>query len=91
MAAYLSEHPGLDGLTSAAAVRAAIAADVAPGAMSELAVADDLALGRLVAIPVPDIDLTRTLRSLWRQGNNPPAGPARSLVSLATRLTNSHR
>jgi len=61
LAAYLSVHPGLDGLASAGAVRAAIAADVAPAAMRELAVADDVALGRLVAIPVPDIDLTLTI------------------------------
>ncbi|KAA0025099.1 LysR family transcriptional regulator [Antrihabitans cavernicola] len=72
-------------LASAAAVRAAIAAGAAPGAMSDLAVADDLALGRLVAVPVADLDLTRKLRAVWRDGSQPPAGPARSLVALAAR------
>lgn len=74
--------PALE-LASAAAVRASIVAGVAPGALSTLAVADDLALGRLVAVPVAGVDLDRTLRAVWRTGAEPPAGPARDLVALA--------
>ena len=77
-------------LASAAAVRASIAAGVAPGAMSKLAVADDLTLGRLVAVSVKDLNLTRSLRAVWRHGNNPPAGPVRSLVSLAAGIASNH-
>lgn len=72
-------------LSSAAAVRASIAAGVGPGAMSDLAVADDLASGRLVAVPVVDLDVQRELRAVWRGGKQPPAGPARSLVAIAVR------
>lgn len=70
-------------LASAAAVRAAIAAGVAPGALSTLAAADDLALGRLVSVAVEGVDLHRALRAVWRTGEQPPAGPARDLVALA--------
>ncbi|WP_460869064.1 LysR family transcriptional regulator [Rhodococcus aerolatus] len=70
-------------LASAAAVRAAVAAGVAPGALSTLAVADDLALGRLVPVAVAGVDLHRVLRAVWRTGAEPPAGPARDLVAIA--------
>jgi hypothetical protein len=58
--------------------------------MSKLAVADDLTLGRLVAVSVKDLNLTRSLRAVWRHGNNPPAGPVRSLVSLAAGIASNH-
>jgi DNA-binding transcriptional LysR family regulator len=70
-------------LASTAACRAAIVGGTAPGALSELAVADDLALRRLVALDVPGIDLSRSLRAVWRSGAQPPAGPARDLVAVA--------
>jgi len=72
-------------LASTAAVRAAIAAGTAPGAISALAVADDLALGRLVEVPIRDLDLRRKLRAIWRSSQEPPAGPARALVAIAMR------
>jgi len=70
-------------VASAAAVRASVVAGVAPGALSSLAVADDLALGRLVAVPVRGVDLRRRLRAVWAGGPTPPAGPARTLLALA--------
>ena len=70
-------------LSSAAAVRAALTGGTAPGAISALAVADDLALGRLVRVSVPGLDLTRRLRAVWRGSQQPPAGPARDLVAIA--------
>lgn len=72
-------------MSSAAAVRAAVIAGVAPGALSSLAVADDLAAGRLNAVDLPGVDLERTLRAVWAAGAEPPAGPARDLVALAVR------
>ncbi|MET3803388.1 DNA-binding transcriptional LysR family regulator [Nakamurella sp. UYEF19] len=72
-------------LASAAAVRAAIATGTAPGAMSALAVADDLALGRLVEVPVAELDLRRELRAVWLTSRQPPPGPARDLVAVAAR------
>lgn len=74
--------PALE-VSTPAAVRAALAAGVAPAAISALAVADDLALGRLHAVPVIGIDLRRTLRAVWRGEPRPPAGPARQLLDVA--------
>lgn len=77
-------NPAIE-LATAAAVRAAIAAGTAPGAISALAVADDLALGRLVEVPIAGLDLRRKLRAVWRSSTQPPAGPARDLVAVALR------
>ncbi len=72
--------PALE-LSSAAAMRAAVLAGAGPAVMSRLAVADDLALGRLRAIPVAEVDLRRDLRAIWMGGRTPPAGAARDLLS----------
>ncbi|RIJ78031.1 LysR family transcriptional regulator [Nakamurella silvestris] len=72
-------------LGSSAAVRTAILSGVAPGALSELALADDLTLGRLRAVKVRGVDLHRELRAVWLAGAEPPAGPSRALVALARR------
>ncbi|QNK80190.1 LysR family transcriptional regulator [Nakamurella sp. PAMC28650] len=77
-----SAPPAIE-LATAAAVRAAIAAGTAPGAISALAVADDLALGRLVEVSIAGLDLRRELRAVWRSSAQPPAGPARALVAVA--------
>ena len=47
----------------------------------ELAVADDLAAGRLIRIEIPELDLKRALRAIWNGSASPPAGPARDLVT----------
>lgn len=74
------ETPPVLELTSAAAVRAAVLAGAGPAVMSRLAVADDLAVGRLRAIPIPGLDLRRQLRAIWVGGRAPPAGPIRELL-----------
>jgi DNA-binding transcriptional LysR family regulator len=79
--------PALE-VPSAAAVRAAVVSGIAPGALSGLAVADDLALGRLVAVTVVDeagapVPVVRPLRAVWRTGRTPPAGAARDLLAVA--------
>jgi DNA-binding transcriptional LysR family regulator len=68
-------------LSSAAAVRAAVLAGAGPAVMSRLAVADDLAVGRLRAIPIPELDLHRQLQAVWVGGRTPPAGAVRDLLS----------
>lgn len=56
--------------------------------ISELAVADDLAAGRLAEVRAPELDLRRTLRVIWVGAANPAAGPARDLVAhIASRAT----
>lgn len=68
-------------LSSAAAVRAAVVAGVGPAVMSRLAVADDLAIGRLRTVAVPELKLRRKLRAIWVGGRVPPAGAARDLLA----------
>lgn len=74
--------PALE-LSSAAAVRAAVVAGAGPGALSSLAVADDVALGRLRVVDVGPVDLRRRLRAVWTGAAQPPRGPVRELVGLA--------
>jgi DNA-binding transcriptional LysR family regulator len=72
-------------LSSAGAVRAAVVAGAGPGAMSLLAVSDDLALGRLVEVHVADVDLNRRLRAVWQGAAQPPVGPVRDLIAVSCR------
>ncbi|BBZ22422.1 LysR family transcriptional regulator [Mycolicibacter hiberniae] len=72
--------PALE-LSSSVAVRGAVLAGAGPAVMSRLAVADDLAIGRLRCVDVPEVDLRRTLRAIWTGGRNPPAGAVRELLS----------
>lgn len=64
---FVLAEPVLE-LASTAAVRNAVAAGVAPTVMSELAVVDDVAAGRLVIVPTTGIDLARPLTAVWRAG-----------------------
>ncbi|MCV7340588.1 LysR family transcriptional regulator [Mycobacterium haemophilum DSM 44634] len=68
-------------LSSAAAVRAAVVAGAGPAVMSRLTVADDLAIGRLRTVAVPELNLARELRAVWVGGRTPPAGAARDLLT----------
>lgn len=70
-------------LTGAASVKAAIIAGAGPGALSSLAVADDITLGRLRPVTVTGVTLVRDLRAVWAGGSHLPAGPARDLVAIA--------
>jgi DNA-binding transcriptional LysR family regulator len=76
-------HPVLE-LSSSVAVRAAVVAGAGPAVMSRLAVADDVAAGRLRIVPVPELDLRRELRAIWVGGRVPPAGAIRDLLSHIT-------
>lgn len=71
-------------LSSTSAVRAAVLAGAGPAVVSNLAVADDLAAGRLVSVRVAGVDLARALRAVWPAGPV-PAGPARDLLAIARR------
>lgn len=71
-------------LSSAAAVRAAVVAGAGPAVMSRLAIADDLAIGRLRTVAVPGLNLSRELRAIWVGGRTPPAGAARDLLAHIT-------
>ena len=75
------QAPAALSVSTAAAVRAAVLAGAAPAVISGLAVADDLAAGRLVAIQIPELDLRRTLYAIWTGSQSPPAGAARDLIA----------
>lgn len=67
-------------LSTTSAVRAAVVAGAGPAVLSELAVSDDLASGRLARVTVVGIDLRRALRAVWVGSRVPPAGAARDLL-----------
>ncbi|CCH34464.1 hypothetical protein BN6_72300 [Saccharothrix espanaensis DSM 44229] len=75
--------PALE-LGSTTAVRGAVVAGVAPAVLSVLAVALDLADGRLVEVPVAGLDLRRVLRAVWAGGRR-LVGPAAELLAVAVR------
>lgn len=66
---------------SAASVRAAVLAGAGPAVMSRLAVGDDLAQGRLCAVPVAGVDWRRSFRAIWVGERTPPAGAVRDLLA----------
>ncbi|WP_131737928.1 LysR family transcriptional regulator [Actinomadura roseirufa] len=68
-------------LASTTALKAAAVSGAGPVVVSDLAVTDELAGGRLIAVPVPELDLSRPLRAVWPAGHR-PAGPARELLGL---------
>ncbi|MFI5964242.1 LysR family transcriptional regulator [Streptomyces asoensis] len=68
-------------LSSTTAVKAAAVSGAGPAVLSELAVGEELALRRLVQVPVEGVALARDLRAVWPTGHR-PAGPARELLSL---------
>ncbi|SDS57156.1 LysR family transcriptional regulator [Microlunatus soli] len=70
-------------LSTEGAVNAAIGGGLAPGVLSRLSVADELALGRLRSVKIRDHDLTRPLAAIWRTGRYPTQGPGRDLVAIA--------
>jgi len=75
------QAPAALSLSTTAAIRAAVLAGAGPAVLSDLAVGDDLAAGRLVEVAAPDLDLRRELRAVWLGSSVLPAGPARDLVS----------
>ena len=78
------QAPPILELSSAAAVRAAVVAGAGPAVMSRLAVADDVEVGRLRVVPIPELDLRRQLRAIWVGGRVPPAGAVRDLLAHIT-------
>lgn len=68
-------------LSSTTAVKASAVSGAGPSALSELAVGEELAMRRLVSIPVDGMSLRRDLRAVWPTGHR-PTGPARELLSL---------
>jgi len=70
-------------LGSTAAILAAARRGEGPAVLSDLAVADDLDTGRLVAVPTEGIRLARSLRAVWPTGRPLPTLAA-DLLSIAS-------
>ncbi|WP_414169708.1 LysR family transcriptional regulator [Streptoverticillium reticulum] len=68
-------------LASTTAVKSAVVGGAGPSVLSELAVGEELASGRLVEIQVAGLALRRALRAVWPHGQR-PTGPARDLLGL---------
>ncbi|GGV01346.1 transcriptional regulator [Kitasatospora herbaricolor] len=72
-------------LASSTALKAAAMTGAGPVCLSELAVVEELATRRLVAVPLAaGLDLRRPLRAVWPAGQR-PSGPARELLGLTRR------
>jgi DNA-binding transcriptional LysR family regulator len=71
-------------LGSTTAVRGAVMAGTGPAVISELAVATELAEGRLVRVDVIGVTFGRTLRAVWPSGRR-LVGPAAALLTVAAR------
>jgi DNA-binding transcriptional LysR family regulator len=76
--------PPLLELASTTALKAAAMSGAGPAVVSELAVADEVAAGSLVTVPIEGLDLGRRLRAIWPVGQR-PAGPVRDLLALTRR------
>jgi len=69
---------------STTAIKAAVSAGRGASVISRLAVSAELADGRLVAVPVIDVDLRRRFRAIWRTGRVPPV-PAGTMLAVVIR------
>lgn len=91
--AALSTHPPMAAplleLSTASAVRAAVAAGAGPAVLSRLAVGDDLDRGRLIEVQTRGADLNRILRAVWPSGQR-LSHPAQDLLSIATSAAGRH-
>jgi DNA-binding transcriptional LysR family regulator len=75
-------------LSTTSAVRSAVAAGAGPSVLSNLAVDDDITVGRLVEVAVHGVDLSRQLHAVWPTGQR-PSGPARDLLRIAEEVQRS--
>jgi DNA-binding transcriptional LysR family regulator len=77
---YEQADPAIS-LSTATAIRAAVAAGAGPAVLSSLTVREELNRGHLARIPVDGLDLRRRLRAIWQGDRQPPAGPARDFIA----------
>lgn len=77
----LRPQPAVE-MASNTALRSAALAGMGPVVLSELALTDEVAAGRLVLVAVADLPLRRPLTGVWRKQQRLPAGAA-ALLSVA--------
>lgn len=72
-------------LSSTTAIKAAVEAGIGPAVLSSLALAEDIARGKLAVVPMTGLDLRRTLRLVLRAGERlPPV--LRDVVAATTAI-----
>lgn len=78
--------PALE-LGSNTAILGAVRRDEGPAVLSSLAVADDVAAGRVVQVPTIGVDLSRKVQAVWPRGHalSEPAQRLLRVARLATR------
>lgn len=76
-------------LSPNAAVKVAVERGIAPAVLSVLAVTGEIRDGRLVDVPVEDLQLGRPLRALWQRGRR-LTDAAATLVRLAEASSRQH-
>lgn len=69
-------------LSSTTAIKSAVGGGIGAAVLSSLAVTAEVASGTLVAVPLPGLDLSRSLAAVWPTGRV-PTGPAADLLSVA--------
>lgn len=74
-------------LGSPGAVRSAVAEGMGASVLSRLALLSDLQAGRLVEVPVQDLDMTRELRAVWKPDRQ-LGRAAQELIEIAKRVLN---
>ncbi|WP_454050463.1 LysR family transcriptional regulator [Cellulomonas sp. Marseille-Q8402] len=80
----LSGSPAQLGSTSA--VKNVVRGGSGAAVLSRLTVADEIARGDLLAVPVEGVDLSRTLRMVWARSRR-PTPPVRDLAAHVVRVT----
>lgn len=80
IARYGELAPAMIELSSTTAIKSTVMSGAGPAVLSSLAVADDVAAGRLVDVPLEEVDLERALRVVWPRGRQ-IVGAARDLVA----------
>lgn len=80
---YVDRPEPIMELSSTTAIKAAVEAGIGPAVLSSLALAEDVARGKLVVVPTSGLDLRRTLRLVVRAGEQLP--PVLRDVVAATR------
>lgn len=70
-------------LSSTTAIKSSVEAGAGPAVLSSLAVAEEVAEGKLVAVDVADVELTRALRAVWPAGRR-LNGVLRDVVAIAS-------
>ena len=70
-------------LGSTTAIKAAVESGLGPAVLSHLAVSADMDTGRLIAVPIESIDLSRSIRAVWLR-SRPLSRPASRLLAQIT-------